>query len=95
MATCPDERFRDGVKAVQFAQRACTLTKWNVIDYLDTLAAAYAEAGDFNHAIGLQQTVCEDPADKADQADFESRLELYLDGKPFHRGTPDEKREAA
>ena len=47
MAACPDAKYRDGKKAVEAATRACELTQWKKPDFLDTLAAAYAEAGDF------------------------------------------------
>jgi tetratricopeptide (TPR) repeat protein len=85
LATCPDGRHRDGLKAVMYAERACELTGWTDIDYLDTLAAAYAEVGEFERAAELQRRVCEDPTDQVDQVDFESRLNLYLDSKPYHR----------
>ena len=47
MAACPDAKFRDSNGAVQFATRACELTKWKNPVTLDALAAAQAEAGDY------------------------------------------------
>jgi tetratricopeptide (TPR) repeat protein len=49
-ATCPNAAFRDGKKAVTHAKRACELTSWKNPNYVDTLAAAYAQAGDFAEA---------------------------------------------
>ncbi len=46
-ATCPDEKHRDGKKAVESATRACELSKWSDPIYLNALAEASAGPGDF------------------------------------------------
>jgi predicted Zn-dependent protease len=51
LATYPDSKSRDGAEAVRLAERACALTDRRVAALLDTLAAAYAEAGDFSRAV--------------------------------------------
>ncbi|HET6888091.1 MAG TPA: glycosyltransferase family 39 protein, partial [Candidatus Udaeobacter sp.] len=47
LATYPDSKSRDGSEAVRLAEHACDLTQHKIPALLDTLAAAYAEAGDF------------------------------------------------
>jgi tetratricopeptide (TPR) repeat protein len=49
-ATCPDPAFRNGKQAVKDAKAACSIMQWKDEDMIDTLAAAYAETGDFASA---------------------------------------------
>jgi tetratricopeptide (TPR) repeat protein len=80
--TCMDARYRDGKKAVQNAKKACELNGWKDPVLLDTLAAAYAEAGDFKKAIEWQQKAM--PASSPAVADLlRERMDLYKMGKPY------------
>ncbi len=54
MATCPDIRYRDAKRATVFAQRAIQLLGKEHFRYLDTLAAAHANADEFDLAIKKQ-----------------------------------------
>lgn len=84
-ATSPDERYRNADRAIEFAERACNLSDWKSAEYLDTLAAAYAEAGDFDRAIDWEQKAMElAPQRAAFQKRAQERLELFRAGKPYH-----------
>jgi len=50
-ATCPNASFRNGQQAVKDAKAACSIMVWQDEHMIDTLAAAYAETGDFNSAV--------------------------------------------
>jgi len=81
-ASCPDERFRDGRKAVEDATTACKLHSWKDCRSLAFLAAAYAELGEFDKAIESQKRALE-VVPKVGRATFRVRLELYQAGKPY------------
>lgn len=51
LATYPDSNARDGAEAVRLAERACALTDRRDPALLATLAAAYAETGDFSRGV--------------------------------------------
>jgi tetratricopeptide (TPR) repeat protein/Tol biopolymer transport system component len=51
LAASPEASVRNGVEAVELAERAVQVSGGQDPDYLDTLAAAYAEAGRFPEAI--------------------------------------------
>jgi tetratricopeptide (TPR) repeat protein len=86
-ATCPVASLRDGKRAVQEARIACDLYEWESPYGLDVLAAAYAEAGDFDAAVKWQTEAIKRFrfVDKLDRAGFRSRLELYRQRKPFRQ----------
>ena len=50
LATAPEDKLRDGKRAVTLATQACELTDYKEDYILSTLAAAYAETGDFDNA---------------------------------------------
>lgn len=59
LATAEDDSVRDGERAIELGKRACVKTSWRVPEYVDTLAAAYAETGRWDIAEALQRLVCE------------------------------------
>jgi tetratricopeptide (TPR) repeat protein len=83
-ATCPEARFRNGKMAVDDASTCCELDGWTEPDYLDTLAAAYAEAGDFDTAVRWAEQAL-DTVSNDKKREFQSRLELYKEHKPYRK----------
>lgn len=84
MATCPNPQFRDPERAVLAAQKAIELDGED-FRYLDTLAAAYANQGDFQQA---QETMTRALADapEAFHEDYQARLEAYQQNHAFRDG---------
>jgi Co/Zn/Cd efflux system component len=81
--------LRNGSRAVKHANHACELTEWKNVAYVDTLAAAYAELGDFDSAVKWQKesiNLLDEKQPAELRAEFEERLKLYQSGKPYHEG---------
>jgi tetratricopeptide (TPR) repeat protein len=87
LATCNEDRIRDGKRAIKLAKQACEFCDYENEDIVDTLAAAYAETGDFKSAVEWQQKAIEQtdeehvPLDKL--RGFYTRLQLYKQGIAF------------
>ena len=80
LATCEDAEIRDGAQAVRLAERAYQLADQGNYMYLDTLAAAYAEAGQFDHAVKTAQRavkLARNGTNQESAEDIQGRLELY------------------
>lgn len=95
LATNPKDAVRDGRKAVEYAKKACHLSDYKHAPTLDTLAAAYAEAGDWVEAVKWQQEALTLAAEKhpADVQGMKERLEMYKMKKPFREEPKREKKE--
>jgi len=84
LATCPQSKFRDGAEAVKLMNAVCERTQNREGMYLDTLAAAYAEAGKFDDAVKAQEKALEDKYYAIRYGEGgRQRLQLYKDKKPF------------
>jgi len=86
MATHPDAQFRDGPSAVRLAQRAAQLCRRPLPEYLDTLGAAYAEAGQFQQAIATVEAALRSATNNRGKdltLKIQNRLQLYRQGKPY------------
>jgi tetratricopeptide (TPR) repeat protein len=89
LATQPDASARNGAEAVRLAERAVASGgAARDPNYLDTLAASYAEVGRFDDAVRTAReaiSLAEAAGQPALTAEFQKRLEQYLAGRP-HRG---------
>jgi tetratricopeptide (TPR) repeat protein len=97
-ATHPDPKLRKGVEAVRLAQKACQLWGRGEVDLLDTLAAAFAEAGRFSEALATLEeaiSLATSAGLKEKTEELERRLQGYRAGHPYrqaqkylHKGKP-------
>ncbi len=88
-ATWPDDKLRSGAEAVTDARRACELTSWKAVAYIDTLAAAEAETGDFGDAVKHQEQALHLPVVPSSRLGMEERLKAYRQHQPFRDSLTD------
>jgi tetratricopeptide (TPR) repeat protein len=85
LATGTKDGVRNGQRAVELANQACQLTNYQNAGYLDTLAAAFAEKGEFDKARQWQEAAIkaagEEPPDV--QEEIKARIDLYKQNKPY------------
>lgn len=90
LATYPADNVRNGKRAVELAEKAIALPGGEAPIVSRTLAAAYAEVGDFSKAITTAQRAVESAAAAQNTSLVETlrhELSLYETGKP-NRETP-------
>jgi tetratricopeptide (TPR) repeat protein len=88
LATTADDALRNGARAVQLAERACRISGRRNAGHLDTLAAAYAEAGRYREAAETAREAAD--VARRDQDDelaaaVEGRAALYEQRLPYRR----------
>jgi tetratricopeptide (TPR) repeat protein len=96
LATSPDEKLRNGKRALDLATRSAELTSYKQAHILSTLAAAYAELGDFDSARKWSQKSVD--VGKADlKEELRKELKSYQENKPWRerQEVKDEEAEAA
>jgi len=92
LATSPDPKIRDGNQAVSLARRACELTHYQKPVYLGTLAAACAEAGQFDEAIAAAEKACtlaSGPGERDLLKKNQELLELYRHHEAYRESAED------
>jgi tetratricopeptide (TPR) repeat protein len=82
LATCPDDKIRNGERALADAKAAYGEQK--SFESAEALAAAYAETGDFERAVKAQEEAIKFYREEAVlEPKIEARLALYRDKKPY------------
>jgi len=85
-ATCPEASVRDGREAIRAGTKACELRRWKDSASIDTLAAAYAETGNFDQAVKLQQQALQVRSIAPDRRQsMQERLASYQKHKPYRQ----------
>lgn len=75
---CPVAVFQNRDKAIVEATKACQLTNWKNYEYINTLAAAYSQIGDFVNAVKWQkQAISLLSESKLQNKYYEVYLKLY------------------
>jgi len=82
-ATSESSKIRDWKNAIAYAERAVAKTDRKEPNYLDTLAAAYAEVGQFEKAVTVQKEAILLLHDEKQKQDFASLLKLYESNTPY------------
>lgn len=82
LATSPDDAVRNGKRAVELAETACRETQYKQAHVLSTLAAGYAEQGDFEAARKWSQKAL-DIAGESEREALGKELESYRVEKPW------------
>ena len=87
-ATHKNEKYRNGAKAIELAEKLSKITQYNQPLAMDALAAAYAETGKFDSAVltaekGLELAKQQGPKELA--LGLKKRLELYQAKRPYRQ----------
>ncbi len=86
----PDSELHNPPQAIELAERAAELTRYQDAGVLDTLAAVYAAAGQFNRAVTTAQTAIALASATKNNAlanQLNERLQLYRQAKPYREPT--------
>lgn len=83
LATHPEAERREPAEAVRLADRAAELTEYENPVILDTLAAAYASAGQFEKAVAAAEEAIRLSSDPAQAEPIRARLRLYREKKAY------------
>jgi Flp pilus assembly protein TadD len=88
LSTYENERYRNGEEAVKLAERLCKITQNNQPLALDALAAAYADAGNFDEAVSTSKKALKLALLLGPQElvlGLKKRLKLYQAKRPYRQ----------
>lgn len=89
LATSPEESVRDGKRSVELGEQACEETKYQEAHILSTLAAGYAEQGDFAAAKKWIEKALEVAEDEESKANLRKEQASYEAKKPWREKLDD------
>ncbi len=85
LATSPVDSVRDGKRALELGEKAARLSDYKAPHILSTLAAAYAESGDFEKAVEWSSKAVEigNTEEHEQLEQLQEELEQYKNSKPW------------
>lgn len=87
LATSPDQKLRDGKRAIDLAKAAAEATEYKQAHILSTLAASYAETGDFETAVTWSKKAVELGSDQL-KGQLTKELQSYQEQHPWREAVP-------
>jgi tetratricopeptide (TPR) repeat protein len=85
LSTSPEDKVRDGERALELGLKACEMTDFAEAHLVSTLAAAYAEIGDFEKAVEYAKKAVElGEKEESEQIEqLREELKSYQERKPW------------
>jgi tetratricopeptide (TPR) repeat protein len=86
LSTCPDDKLRAGKKAIALARKGSKMSEYKDDVPVDTLAAAYAEDGQFAETVKWQKEaikLAKDLDEPEELQKMQERLKLYQNKQPY------------
>jgi len=90
LSGCNNDKFRNGQKAIQLAEKLCQITQYDEPLAMDALAAAYAENGRYDEAVSIAQKALKQALKKCPEKlihGLKQRLKLYQNKIPYRQMT--------